>query len=766
MKSYLQILGTETGDTTPSILASFDSGRYLFNVGEGTQRYCIENKLRLSKLTNVFLTRVEWDCCGGVPGMLLSLADAGNRSITIHGGKNLTHFMASTRHFVFRMSSIVTANEFNDASPTYKDDNLDVQAVSILPSEIFHDAELAPAPYQSMAPPPPPQQFPRSEEASQFKRLVISQMFNSGSKLSIRVGLGGGAGWDGKREDRTRDFNNPMPPVPDTNRPPVAVTYICQGPAVRGKFSPDKAAALGVSAGTDFGLLYNGQEVMGGPNRDVLVYPPMVMTPERPGSIFIIVDCPSRKYVGPLCSNEKFVPHYAEHTNNPPSVMIHILGDDVLDDPLYRAWMKKFGDATQHVIVSKKHCAKPIIFQGSAISQHRLSILDPQLFRVPFYSNKITIPGYDDDPIKDYQADLPSKLIVGSSLVMFQMEPTPELDFTEQRAPFDHEDEFGKVLFNLRMLSNFSTDCRRVQSVFQSHDMIREAKLAAEKTPGWDVQVTTLGTGAALPSRYRNVSSTLIYSSTSGSILLDAGEGTYGQMYRRFHGCIDVGLEEVLMSIGLIFVSHMHADHHIGMFTVLLERQKKGSKPKPLCIIGPPQYWTWMREFAEIEDIGIESIEFAQAQAILVRNHLVRARMGIKELVAVQVEHCPYAYALSIEHNTGWKIVYSGDCRPNLDLIRAGSHANLLIHEATFEDDLQGEAIDKRHSTCSEAVIVAQRMSAEHVLLTHFSQRYPRIPKINSPGSNVGIAFDGMTVGLLQLPRLGSFLRPLKLLYP
>ncbi|TPX59210.1 hypothetical protein SpCBS45565_g07802 [Spizellomyces sp. 'palustris'] len=68
MKSYIQILGTQTGDTTPSVLVFFDSQRYLFNAGEGTQRFCIENKVRLGKLTNVFLTRINWDTCGGIPG--------------------------------------------------------------------------------------------------------------------------------------------------------------------------------------------------------------------------------------------------------------------------------------------------------------------------------------------------------------------------------------------------------------------------------------------------------------------------------------------------------------------------------------------------------------------------------------------------------------------------------------------------------------------------------------------------------------------------
>ena len=36
------------------------------------------------------------------------------------------------------------------------------------------------------------------------------------------------------------------------------------------------------------------------------------------------------------------------------------------------------------------------------------------------------------------------------------------------------------------------------------------------------------------------------------------------------------------------------------------------------------------------------------------------------------VDHCPQAYGLVLTHKRGWKIVYSGDTRPCLALIKAG----------------------------------------------------------------------------------------------
>lgn len=68
MKAYIQVLGQNSAEGPPSLLIHYDSQRYLFNCREGTQRLCVQEKARLAKLTNVFLTRVNWECMGGLTG--------------------------------------------------------------------------------------------------------------------------------------------------------------------------------------------------------------------------------------------------------------------------------------------------------------------------------------------------------------------------------------------------------------------------------------------------------------------------------------------------------------------------------------------------------------------------------------------------------------------------------------------------------------------------------------------------------------------------
>lgn len=71
---------------------------------------------------------------------------------------------------------------------------------------------------------------------------------------------------------------------------------------------------------------------------------------------------------------------------------------------------------------------------------------------------------------------------------------------------------------------------------------------------------------------------------------------------------------------------------------------------------------------------------------------------------SVLVEHCPDAYGVVVTHIDGWRVVFSGDTRPCKALAEAGQGADIVIHEATFEDDKQQDAEDKAHATTSEAI--------------------------------------------------------------
>jgi ribonuclease Z len=85
-----------------------------------------------------------------------------------------------------------------------------------------------------------------------------------------------------------------------------------------------------------------------------------------------------------------------------------------------------------------------------------------------------------------------------------------------------------------------------------------------------------------------------------------------------------------------------------------------------------------------------------------------------------------------------------------------------LIHECTFENDKSDEAVEKNHSTINEAIVVAQRMNAMNLILTHFSQRYPRVFKLDADDLSalgdikVVLAFDSMRIGLDDFERMSG----------
>ncbi|CAN0484479.1 unnamed protein product, partial [Discosporangium mesarthrocarpum] len=63
------------------------------------------------------------------------------------------------------------------------------------------------------------------------------------------------------------------------------------------------------------------------------------------------------------------------------------------------------------------------------------------------------------------------------------------------------------------------------------------------------------------------------------------------------------------------------------------------------------------------------------------------------------------------------------------------------------------EAIEKSHSTTDEALSIGRQMGADRVILTHFSQRYPKIPQLpQEQDGRVCVAFDFMRCAPSFLP--------------
>lgn len=272
------------------------------------------------------------------------------------------------------------------------------------------------------------------------------------------------------------------------------------------------------------------------------------------------------------------------------------------------------------------------------------------------------------------------------------------------------------------------------------------------KTPSNNYpRIIFLGTGSCIPNKTRNVSSILIQTAAEAFMLLDCGEGTYGQIVRLY------GRErarQVMQQLQAVYVSHLHADHHIGLIGLLRERQRL-APASPLLLLAPRQIEPWLQFYnRQIEPI-------ADAYTLVGNGELLEQplageqveQLGIASIATCLVRHCPHAFGVSLtlqaqHEGTPIKVTYSGDTMPCADLVELGRNSTVLIHEATMEDDLEEEARIKTHSTISQAIQQGRDMEAKHIILTHFSQRYAKCPRLpsNEDMQHVAIAFDNMQV--------------------
>ncbi|KAK0552831.1 hypothetical protein OC846_001402 [Tilletia horrida] len=379
--------------------------------------------------------------------------------------------------------------------------------------------------------------------------------------------------------------------------------------------------------------------------------------------------------------------------------------------------------------------------------------------------------------------------------------------------------------------SEIAEEDKEVDAQKQSQWSEGRRRLWAE---GQGVVITPLGTGSASPSKYRNVSATLVQlpplpnaapSEPPPCILLDAGEGTYGQLYRKFG---KEGVERILCGLKLLFISHSHADHHMGVARVLIERRKLSHRiRRPLFVVTNWYMQHHLGEHDQCESLGLGDASLSlllkgryqltsddqfrkRVADIVSRSNLVyflranylrsanltstQPRIGegqppptpagaelessddgqssdsdvprsqlrvLTEMLhsalldslqldvcdAVEVRHTkakqncygivvrqkaspPSAQNGSEGTRAGFSFAYSGDTRPCEDLVRASRGVTVMIHEATIQDGREKMADLKGHSTFAQAIDVGRRAGAACTLLTHFSQRYPKLPRL------------------------------------
>ena len=285
-----------------------------------------------------------------------------------------------------------------------------------------------------------------------------------------------------------------------------------------------------------------------------------------------------------------------------------------------------------------------------------------------------------------------------------------------------------------------------------------------------EIKVTFLGTSGSVPQKDKNFASAVI--SYSGShLLFDCPEGNQRQLMKS---------NVSLMKIKNVFISHMHADHFLGLFgwiaTMTLNDRKealtifspRGGKQKIERIMKEVIRPCFPIEHREIKtgkilkeenfivtafplkhEISCYGFVFKENDKEGMFDRKKAEKLGIppgpmySDLIngkKVRVGKKVFTKKDVMDYTKakkGRKILFVSDTRPTAATITKAKYADLLIHESTFLETHKQNAIDSLHSTANEAATIAKKAKVKQLALFHFSARLDEKKEIEDEAKKV-----------------------------
>ena len=277
------------------------------------------------------------------------------------------------------------------------------------------------------------------------------------------------------------------------------------------------------------------------------------------------------------------------------------------------------------------------------------------------------------------------------------------------------------------------------------------------------LSIIFLGTGGSWPSVKRNVTSIAI-KRASEVLLFDCGEGTQRQFQKS---------KLSYMQISKIFITHFHGDHFLGL-PGLIQTMQLNDRNIPLEIYGPKGMEKLLDQLLslgyfkpkypiiayEIDGGDVLDFEGYSINVMRVKHGIPALAYSIMEDMRPGKFDKPKALSLGIPEGpffsklqkgksivlengkkitsdmvlgpprNGRKIVFSGDTIPLKEMVDFAKDSDVLIHEATFDSELEDISGEYGHTTAAQAANIAKKANVEKLFLTHISPRYVDNKKI------------------------------------
>ncbi len=270
------------------------------------------------------------------------------------------------------------------------------------------------------------------------------------------------------------------------------------------------------------------------------------------------------------------------------------------------------------------------------------------------------------------------------------------------------------------------------------------------------MKVTFLGTGGSVPTKKRNLPS-LAVRTDGGLVMFDCGEGTQKQFL-----IAKLGFNREMR----ILISHMHADHILGIPGILHSMSFMG-RSRDLEIYGPPGICEFVKCTTETVKFRpmfpIRTVEVHAGTIARTDSYVIKAAWADHSVPCLAYSltendkpgrfHPAKARKLGVPKGPLWKtlqmgkpvkvarrridasrvvdpprkglkITYGVDTRPCERVVELASGSDLLIHDGMFSSDASERAREYGHSTVVEAAKIAKRSHSRNLALTHFSAIY------------------------------------------
>ena len=483
------------------------------------------------------------------------------------------------------------------------------------------------------------------------------------------------------------------------------------------------------------------------------------------GVAVAVIFCPSDDVLSQLQQSEQLAKLKDCSNNDSPimDVMIHITPSVLFQDLSYQDWIRTFPRNVDHIwidYIESIGCYRvppngESAFRSAALGALTRSLIHGEIYPSPIDHTELRSENSTREKCEDVS------IIIATPTLEYSLIPRARKGLVSAGA--------CTLAIEIKAAMSLACDSGATMKATEILNSIKSNEVIARNNG----ELIFTGTGSAVPCKHRNVSGIVLRVQNGNSMLLDVGEGTIGQLLRAHPQRTDY--VNVLKSIQAVWISHPHADHHLGLLRLLSE-QSSILDCEPLILMAPPSLFRFLEEYGEV-DVSIQGRYIkVDCRDMVVPNTLpptlltmLKDRLGITGCLAVPVAHCPFSFAVLFDGTPFGRLAYSGDCRPSIQFSEQAIDTDLLIHEATFEDGMEEEAVLKRHSTVSEAIEIGRKMRAKAVVLTHFSQRYPKLPKLKQLQEQfvpIVFAFDFMCITPTTVQVAAKLTPALRLLYP